>query len=190
MKDFGRPSFCVGLQIERLSDGIFLHRNIFDMPEVHSIGNLIVVRTLDIELYRFCPHENGQEVLGSETLYLAAIGAVCTEDLGAFDHCLLVEISPKPDIDVFERIRRLGAAYTIDGSPGLLILGSQPNRARHHGLNRFCGFGGVGMGKPATAPAAPVAAKKGTLERRKQAKPKSASLKASSSQASSSGVTS
>ncbi|XP_070046399.1 uncharacterized mitochondrial protein AtMg00810-like [Nicotiana tomentosiformis] len=84
MKDLGKTKFCLGLQIEQMKDGIFVHQSTFTekilkrfyMDKAHPLSTPMVVRSLDINKDPFRPHENDGELLGDETPYLSAIGAL------------------------------------------------------------------------------------------------------------------
>jgi len=84
MKDLGKTKFCLGLQIEHMKDGIFVHQSTytkkilmcFYKDKAHPLSTLMVVRSLDINKDPFRPHENDGELLGDETPYLSAIGAL------------------------------------------------------------------------------------------------------------------
>ncbi|KAL0534638.1 hypothetical protein IC582_028929 [Cucumis melo] len=57
MKDLGKTKFCLGLQIEHLADGIFIHQSTyteiflkrFYMDKAHPLNILMVVRSLDVK---------------------------------------------------------------------------------------------------------------------------------------------
>ena len=85
MKDLGNTSFCLGLQIERNEKGIFLHQTTylrrvlqrFAMHDAHPLSTPMVVRHLGPSTDPFRPAEDDKEsILGPETPYLAAIGAL------------------------------------------------------------------------------------------------------------------
>ncbi|XP_060178037.1 secreted RxLR effector protein 161-like [Lycium barbarum] len=96
MKDLGKTKFCLGLQIEHLTNGIFVHQltytekvlKRFYMDKSHPLSTPMVVRSLDINKDPFRPKENDEELIGDETPYLSAIGALIylqgTIDLGLF----------------------------------------------------------------------------------------------------------
>jgi hypothetical protein len=84
MKDLGKTKFCLGLQIEHLRNGIFLHQSTyvinvlkrFNMDKAHPLSSPMVVRSLDIKKDCFRPKEDNEEILGPEVPYLSAIGAL------------------------------------------------------------------------------------------------------------------
>ena len=85
MKDLGRTSFCIGQQVEHLPRGVFLHQKTytrkvlkrFGMDTCYPLSTPMVVRTLDPPSKDpFRPREEGEEILGAEFPYLAAIGAL------------------------------------------------------------------------------------------------------------------
>ena len=84
MKDLGRTKFCLGLQIEHLKNGIFVHQENyiakvlkrFYMDKSHPLSTPMVVRSLDVNKDPFRPRENDEELLGPEVPYLSAIGAL------------------------------------------------------------------------------------------------------------------
>ncbi|KAL4031307.1 hypothetical protein IC575_009583 [Cucumis melo] len=84
MKDLGKTKFCLGLQIEHLADGIFIHQSTytekilkrFYMDKAHPLNIPMVVRSLDVKKDIFRPREDNEELLGLEVPYLSAIGAL------------------------------------------------------------------------------------------------------------------
>ena len=84
MKDLGRTRFCLGLQIEHLKDGIFMHQSTyiskilkrFYMDKAHPLSTLMVVRSLETIKDPFRPKGNDEELLCPEVPYLSAIGAL------------------------------------------------------------------------------------------------------------------
>jgi hypothetical protein len=84
MKDLSKTKFCLGLQIEHLPDGIFIHQSTyikkvlkhFHMDKAHPLSTLIIVRSLDIKKDHFHPQEVGEETFGPEVPYLSVIGAL------------------------------------------------------------------------------------------------------------------
>ncbi|XP_070013532.1 uncharacterized mitochondrial protein AtMg00810-like [Nicotiana sylvestris] len=81
MKDLGKTKFCLGLQIEYMKDGIFVHQSTytekilkrFYMDKAHPLSIPIVLRSLDIKKDPFRPHENDEEFLGAKVPYLSAL---------------------------------------------------------------------------------------------------------------------
>ena len=84
MKDLGRTKFCLGLQIEHLKNGIFVHQENyiakvlkqFYMDKSHPLSTPMVVRSLDVNKDPFRPRENDEELLGPEVPYLSTIGTL------------------------------------------------------------------------------------------------------------------
>jgi len=84
MKDLGKTKFCLGLQIEHLHSGIFVHQSVyvqkllekFNMDKAYPNKTPMAVRSLDKEKDIFRPREEGEEILGSEYPYLSLIGAL------------------------------------------------------------------------------------------------------------------
>ncbi|XP_049381128.1 secreted RxLR effector protein 161-like [Solanum stenotomum] len=84
MKDLDKTKFCLGLQIEHLTNGIFIHQSTytekvlkrFDMDKSHPLSTSMVVRSLDIKKDPFRPQEKDEEIFGDETPYLNAIRAL------------------------------------------------------------------------------------------------------------------
>jgi hypothetical protein len=84
MKDLGKTKFCLGLQIEHVKNGIFVHQEAyiakvlkrFYMDKSHPLPTPMVVRSMDVEKDPFRPKEEDEELLGPEVPYLSAIGAL------------------------------------------------------------------------------------------------------------------
>nr|ACY01923.1 hypothetical protein [Beta vulgaris] len=84
MKDLGKTKFCLGLQMEHLRNGIFVHQSnytekilkCFFMDKAHPISSPMVVRSLNEKDDPFRPREENEEILGPEVPYLSAIGAL------------------------------------------------------------------------------------------------------------------
>ena len=84
MKDLGKTKFCLGLQIERLLNGILVHQSTytkkvlkqFYMDKAHPLSTPVVGRSLDVKKDPFWPQEDDEETLGLEIPYLSAIGAL------------------------------------------------------------------------------------------------------------------
>ena len=68
MKDLGKTKFCLGLQIEHLKNGIFIHQSTytekivkrFYMDKAHPLSTLMVVRSLNVKNDIFHPQENDE----------------------------------------------------------------------------------------------------------------------------------
>jgi hypothetical protein len=84
MKDLGRTKFCLGLQIEHLPRGIFVHQSTytkkvlerFNMSKAHPMKTLMVVRSLEEDKDPFRRGSDDEKPLGPEVPYLSAIGAL------------------------------------------------------------------------------------------------------------------
>ena len=84
MKDLGVTKFCLGLQIEHLKNGIFIHQlnyvekilKRFNMDKAHPLSTPMVVRSLNAENDPFRPQENNEKVLGHEVPYLSVVGGI------------------------------------------------------------------------------------------------------------------
>ena len=65
MKDLGKTKFCLGIQIEHLSMGIFIHQSTytekmlkrFNMDKAYPLSTPMVLRTLDVQKDQFRPPE-------------------------------------------------------------------------------------------------------------------------------------
>nr|AAS79613.1 putative copia-like polyprotein [Ipomoea trifida] len=109
MKDLGKTKFCLGLQIEHLPNGIFIHQanyvnkllEKFYMDKSHPLSTPMVVRSLEADKDPFRPKEDNEDILGPEVPYLSAIGALlylanCTRPDIAFSVNLLARFSASP----------------------------------------------------------------------------------------------
>jgi Reverse transcriptase (RNA-dependent DNA polymerase) len=84
MKDLGVTKLCIGLQIEHLHNGIFVHQSNyiqkmlkrFNIDKTYPLSTPMVVRSLDVKKDLYRPRENNEKVLGPEVPYLSAIGAL------------------------------------------------------------------------------------------------------------------
>ena len=84
MKNLGRTKFCLGLQIEHLPRGFFIHQSTytkkvlerFNMSKAHPVKTLMVVRSLEEDKDPFRPRSDDEKPLGPEVPYLSAIGAL------------------------------------------------------------------------------------------------------------------
>ena len=69
IKDFGKNKFCIGLQIEYLPYGIFVHQSnhtekvlkCFNMDNVTHLSTPMVVRSLDVTKDPFSPREDDEK---------------------------------------------------------------------------------------------------------------------------------
>ena len=84
MKDLGKTKICLGLQIEYLVDGVFIHQSAYSekilkrfyMDKAHPLSTLMVVRSLEVSKDPFRPEEENEEPLGPKVPYLSAIGTL------------------------------------------------------------------------------------------------------------------
>jgi hypothetical protein len=84
MKDLGKTIFYLGLQLEHLTTGIFVHQSTyiqkilekFNIDKEYPSKTLIVVRALEKHTDLFLPRQEEEEVWGSEYPYLSTIGAL------------------------------------------------------------------------------------------------------------------
>ena len=84
MNNLGKTELCLGLKIEHLDNGIFVHQlayiskvlKRFYMDNVHPLSTPMVVRSLDVNKDPFRPMMDDEELLGPEVPYLSAIGAL------------------------------------------------------------------------------------------------------------------
>ena len=158
VKDFGKTKYCLGLQIEHLEDGIFVHQTTytqkvlkrFYMDKAHPLSTPMVVRSLDPTKDPFRPKEDDEELLGPEVPYLSAIGALmylanCTRPDIAFAVNLLARFSSSPTRRHWNGIKHilrylqgtadLGLFYSKTSRPELLGYAdagylSDPHKAR------------------------------------------------------------
>lgn len=109
MKNLGKTKYCLGLQIEHMHNGIFVHQSNytekilkrFNMDKANPLSTPMVVRSLNIETDPFRPYEENEEILDSEFPYLSAIGALmylanCTRPDISFAVNLLARFSSAP----------------------------------------------------------------------------------------------
>ena len=109
MTYLGKTKFCLGLQIEHISNGILIHQSAytekvlknFHMDKAHHLSFPMVVRSLDVKKDPFCPKEDDEETLGFGVPYLSEIGALmyitnCTRPDIAFHVNLLARYSSTP----------------------------------------------------------------------------------------------
>ena len=80
MKNLGPTKYCLGLQIEHLQSGIFVHQSNytekvlkrFNMDKANPLSTPMVVRTLNVENDPFRPCEDNEEIIGPKVPYLSA----------------------------------------------------------------------------------------------------------------------
>ncbi|KAM3249554.1 secreted RxLR effector protein like [Capsicum annuum] len=84
MKDLGKTKLCLGLQIEHLTNVIFVHQSAYTekvlkrlyMDGAHPLSTPMVFRSLDGNKDPFRPQEKNEELLGPEIPFLSTIGAL------------------------------------------------------------------------------------------------------------------
>ena len=84
MKDLGKRKFCLGFQIEHLSNVILMNQltyikkvlKHFHLDKAHPLSTPMVFQSLDVKKDYFRPQEDGEETLGPEVPYLIAISAL------------------------------------------------------------------------------------------------------------------
>jgi hypothetical protein len=109
MKDLGKTKLCLGLQLEHLLEGVFVHQSTytkrvlekFNMSKCHPLKTPMVIRSLEADKDPFRSKGDDEEVLGPEVPYLSAIGALiylanCTRPDIAFAVNLLARYSAAP----------------------------------------------------------------------------------------------
>ena len=120
MKDLGKTRYCLGLQIEYFSNGIFVHQSTytekvlkrFYMDRAHPLNSPMIVRSLEVDKDPFRPKEENEKLLGPEVPYLSAIGALmylenCTRPDIAFSVNLLARYSSAPTLRHWNRVKHL-----------------------------------------------------------------------------------
>ena len=120
MKDLGKTRYCLGLQIEYFSNGIFVHQSTyteivlkrFYMDKAHPLNSPMIVRSLEVDKDPFRPKEENEKLLGPEVPYLSAIGALmylanCTRPDIAFSVNLLARYSSAPTLRHWNRVKHL-----------------------------------------------------------------------------------
>ena len=81
IKDLGKTKFYLGLQLEHLPRGVFVHWSTKRVPEIlygqcHPLRTPMVVRFSEGDKDPFRPKGDDEEVLGHEVPYLSSIGAL------------------------------------------------------------------------------------------------------------------
>ncbi|GJX66278.1 copia protein [Tanacetum coccineum] len=158
MKDLGKTKYYLGLQIEHMPNGILVHQSnytkkvlkCFNMDKAKSLSTPMVGRSLNVDNDSFRPCEEDEDVLGPETLYLSAIGALmyltnCTRPDISFAVNLLARFNSSPTkrywngIKLIFRYLRgttdLGLFYSNNSKHGLIGYAdacylSDPHKAR------------------------------------------------------------
>ena len=104
MKDLGKTKLCLGLQIEHLADGVFVHQSTYTekiLKRFYMDKTYPFVRLFKVSKDSFRPQEENEEPLGPEVPYLSAIGALMYLDYTmrpdiAFSVNLLARYSSSP----------------------------------------------------------------------------------------------
>ena len=120
MKDLGKTSYCLGLQIEYCLNDVLIHQSSytkkvlkrFYMDKSHPLSSLMVVRSLEVTKDPFRPKEENEELLGPEVPHLSAIGALMylvnyTRPNIAFSVNLLARYSSAPTIRHWNGIKHI-----------------------------------------------------------------------------------
>ena len=120
MEDLGKTRYCLGLQIEYFSNGIFVHQSTytekvlqrFYIDKVHPVNSPMVVRSLEVDKDPFRPKEENEKLLGPEVPYLSTIGALmylanCTRPDIAFSVNLLARYSSAPTLRHWNGVKNL-----------------------------------------------------------------------------------
>jgi len=121
MKDLGKTKFYLGLQIEHLSNRIFVHQSAHTkmvmkhlyMDNVNPLNTPMVVWSLDEKKYPFLPLKEEEEILSPKVPYLSAIEALmylanCTRLDITFAINLLARYSSTP----IKKTLKWGQIYT------------------------------------------------------------------------------
>jgi hypothetical protein len=109
VKDLDKTKFCLGLQLEHLPTGIFVHQSAyiqkvlekFNIDKSYPNKTPMIVRSLEMEIDQFRSRDEGEVILGPQVPYLSAIGALmylanCTRPDIAFAVNLLARYSAAP----------------------------------------------------------------------------------------------
>ena len=136
MKDLGKTKYCLGLQIEYLPEGIFVHQSTylkkvlerFYMDKSHPLSTPMVVWSLEVDKDSFRPKEDTDDILGPEVPYLSAIGALlylanCTRHDISFVVNLLARFSTFPTRRHWNGIKHI--FWYLQGSQDLSLLYSR-----------------------------------------------------------------
>ena len=120
MKDLGKTRYCLGLQIEYFSNGIFVYQSTytekvlkcFYMDKAHPLNSLMVVRSLEVDKDPFRAKEENEKLLGPKVPYLSAIEAPmylvnCTRPDIAFSVNLLARYSSAPTLRHWNGVKHL-----------------------------------------------------------------------------------
>ena len=104
MKDLGKTRYCLGLQIEYFSNGIFVHQSTytekvlkrFYMDKSHPLSSPMVVRSLEVTKDPFRPKEENEETPWSRSTILKCNWSTNVScKLYKARHCLFSELACK-----------------------------------------------------------------------------------------------
>jgi hypothetical protein len=120
MKDVGQPNFCLGIQFEYLTDGIFIHQSTytrkllkqFNMDKCHPVTTPMEQRSLDPNKDIFKKCTENELTLGPEKPYLSVIGGLMflgnqTRPDISFSVNMLARHSSKPTIRHWNGTKRI-----------------------------------------------------------------------------------
>ena len=120
MKDLGKTRYCLSLQIEYFSNGIFVHQSTytekvlkhFSIDKAHPLNSPTIVRSLEVDKDPFRPKEENEKLLGPKVPYLSAIRALmyfanCTRSDIAFSVNLLARYSSAPTLGHWNGVKHL-----------------------------------------------------------------------------------
>ncbi|XP_074360411.1 uncharacterized protein LOC141700605 [Apium graveolens] len=107
MKGLGKTKFCLGIQVEHLSSGIFVYQSTytekvldrFYMDKSHPLTTPMVVRSLEVEKDPFRPRKEDEDPLGPEVPYLVQLALLYTSQT-THDLILLLKGICKTDANV------------------------------------------------------------------------------------------
>lgn len=78
IKDLGKMKYCLGLQIEDNSNGIFIHHQLMlkrlSMDKYHFLSTPMIIRSLDCQKDSFRLVKDNEKIHGLEVPYMCAIG--------------------------------------------------------------------------------------------------------------------
>lgn len=103
--------FCIGQRIEWTLRRLFIHQTTharcvlkhFSMSQVHLLSTPMVVRYLGVHTNPFRPTDNDEDILGPETPYLTAIGAL-----------MYLAINAPPNITFADPLQPYNTHYLLD----------------------------------------------------------------------------
>jgi hypothetical protein len=134
MKDFGKTKFCLGLQIEHLLEGIFVHQltyckkvsGRFNMIKAHPLKTPMVVRSLERDRDQFIT-KSDKKLLGPEVPYLSTIGSLmylanCTMSAISFALNLLTRYNVNPTRRHWVDVKTILRYFKSTQDPGLFFF--------------------------------------------------------------------